>query len=231
MRLSGFRVCGIKVTFLVWVWFIVWGLGLAGCKKDKEERLSENTVKVVRALDGDTVLLHNGEKLRYAGVDTPELNRGKRLPPQPFAEEAYRLNRQLTEGKVFRVEFALKERDRYGRLLGDLYFENGTSVSEILVKEGLALVCYFPGSAEAYHKLLPLQAEVVKKRKGFFSLIDKQPQGVVYVGNKQSKRFHHPDCPETKKIKKKVYFKSLEEAFLKGYCPSRECFDKIFPVR
>ncbi|WP_022855617.1 thermonuclease family protein [Thermodesulfobacterium thermophilum] len=231
MRLSGFRLCIKQIILFFWVFFLVCGIGLAGCKKDKEERLSENTVKVVRALDGDTVLLHNGEKLRYAGVDTPELNRGKGLPPQPFAEEAYSLNRQLTEGKVFRVEFALKERDHYGRLLGDLYFENGTSVSEILVKEGLALVCYFSGSAEAYHKLLPLQTEVVKKRKGFFSLIDKQPQGVVYVGNKQSKRFHHPDCPEVKKIKKKVYFKSLEEAFLEGYCPSRECFDRIFPVR
>jgi len=99
MRLSGFRLCRIKVTFLFWVWFIVWGIGLSGCKK--EEKLSENTVRVVRALDGDTVLLHNGEKLRYAGVDSPELNHGKGLPPQPFAEEAYSLNRQLTVREGF----------------------------------------------------------------------------------------------------------------------------------
>ncbi|QER42448.1 nuclease [Thermodesulfobacterium sp. TA1] len=221
------RVQGIRFVVLLVVFCLVWLVSLGGCKK--QENLSENTVKVVRALDGDTVLLHNGERLRYAGIDTPELNHGKGLPPQPFAEEAYRLNKRLTEGKVFRLKASLKEKDHYGRLLGDLYFENGTSVSEILVREGLALVCYFPGSADYYHKLLPLQAEVVKKRKGFFSLLDKQPKGVVYIGNKQSKRFHHPDCTEAKRIKRKVYFKSLEEAFLEGYCPSRECFDKIFP--
>jgi micrococcal nuclease len=187
-------------------------------------------VKVKRVIDGDTVVLSTGERLRYAGINTLELHtpEGK---PQPFAVEAYLLNKKLTEGKTLYLKLSLRKRDRYGRLLGELYFPNGTAVSEILVKEGLALVCFYPGNAEFYKKYLPLQRKALKQRKGIFSLIDKQPKGIVYIGNKRSRRFHHPLCPEARKIRRKVYFKSLEEAFYKGYCPSRKCFNLIFPVR
>lgn len=184
-------------------------------------------VRVVRVIDGDTVILENGEKLRYASIDTPEIHTSANTP-QPFSISSFELNKKLTEGKTLYLELSLRERDKYGRLLGELYFENGTSVSEILVKEGFAFVCYYPGSEKYYQKYLLLQKYVVKERKGIFSLLKKEPQNVIYIGNKKSRRFHHPDCPEAEKIKRKIYFKSLEEAFLNGYCPSRECFDLIF---
>jgi len=184
-------------------------------------------VSVERVIDGDTVVLGNGERLRYAGINAPELHTEKGIP-QPFALESYEFNKKLVEGKTLYLELALRERDRYGRLLGELYFENGTSVSELLVREGLAFVCYYPGSGKYYERYLPIQKEAIKERKGIFSLLDKEPKGLIYVGNRESKRFHHPDCPSVKKIKRKVYFKSIESALLKGYCPSRECFDLIF---
>jgi len=198
------------------------------CQKSPQS--SQNSlikVKVKRVIDGDTVILENGEKLRYAGINAPEIHTPSGIP-QPFALASYKLNKNLTEGKTFYLEFSLRKRDRYRRLLGELYFENGTAVSEILVREGLAFVCYYPGSAKFYEKYLPLQKEAIKKRKGIFSFLDKQPSNVTYIGNKKSRRFHHPDCPNAKKIKRKIYFKSLEEALLKGYCPARGCFDLIF---
>ncbi len=183
-------------------------------------------VKVIKVIDGDTVILNIGEKLRYAGINTLELHT-KTGKPQPFAKEAYKLNKKLTEGKTLYLELGLRERDRYGRLLGELYFENGTSVSEILVKKGLALVCYYPGNVKYYEKYLPFQREALKKRKGIFSLLDKIKQAPYYIGNKKSKRFHHPACPEGRYIKRKIIFSSLEEAFYKGYCPCRRCIELI----
>lgn len=185
-------------------------------------------VRVVKVLDGDTVVLENGEKLRYAGINALELHTESGIP-EPFAKEAYERNRELTEGKVLCFERALRERDRYGRLLGDLYYPNGTSVSEILVSEGLAFVCYYEGSGNYYQKLLPLQRKALKARKNLFSYVDK-PQGKInYLGNKKSRRFHHPECSSSKGIKGKIIFKNLEEAFWEGYCPSRECTYLIFP--
>lgn len=188
---------------------------------------SQKKVTVVRAIDGDTVELSGMGKLRYAGVNTPELHTdwGR---PEPFAVEAFNRNRELTEGKEFCLELSGKEKDRYGRFLGELYFPNGTSVSEILVSEGLAFVCYYEGSGKFYEKLLPVQRTAIKERRGLFSYVDRPEAKTRYIGNKNSKRFHHPECREVEKIKKKVIFKDLESALYEGYCPSRECSHLIF---
>lgn len=223
-----------RVLILLFGFFF---LILSSCQREKKASDSQASfecpsslikVKVKRTIDGDTVELENGEKLRYAGINALELHTesGK---PEPFAKEAYLRNKELTEGKTFCLEKALRERDRYGRLLGELYFPNGTSVSEILVSEGLALVCYFEGSGKYFEKYLPIQQKALSERKGLFSYVDRPSSKVNFIGNKNSRRFHHPACGEAKSIKKKVIFKDLEEALKAGYCPSRECTHLIFP--
>lgn len=200
-------------------------------KEGKQEPFScppqQKRVTVIRAIDGDTVELLGEGKLRYSAINTPELTTD-RGTPEPFAVEAFNRNRELTEGKDLCLELAVKERDRYGRLLGELYFPNGTSVSEILISEGLAFVCHYEGSGKFYERLLPVQRLALKERRGLFSLVDRPEAKRDFLGNKNSKRFHHPECPEAQKIKRKVIFKDLEKALYEGYCPSRECIHLIF---
>lgn len=184
-------------------------------------------VRVKKALDGDTVLLDNGDRLRYAGINALELQ-GVDGKPEPFALEAYQRNRELTEGKTFCLEKASRERDRYGRALGDLLLPNGTSISAILISEGLALVCYYEGSASFFDRLLPVQIEALNRRIGLFSMVDREEAKISLVGNRASKRFHHPACSEAKRVKKKVFFKDLESALREGYCPSKECAKDLF---
>ncbi len=223
----------IILTFLPFYLFVF----LTGVKAGSQPGYIKVFIKKV--IDGDTVVLGNGERLRYAGINTLELHTLEGIP-QPFAREAYELNKKLVEGKYLYLKLSKRKRDRHGRLLGELYFENGTSVSEILVKKGLALVCKYKGNQDLYFKYLPLQREALKKRIGIFSLIDKEPVPEFlfhgkkirgYIGNKRSKRFHHPRCPEARFIRRKVILQTLEEAFYKGYCPARCCFNLIFPVR
>ena len=38
-------------------------------------------------IDGDTVVLQSGERVRLAGINTPKLRRGEQLP-EPLAKEA-----------------------------------------------------------------------------------------------------------------------------------------------
>jgi len=184
-------------------------------------------VIVDKVIDGDTVVLKDGEKLRYAAINALELHTDSGIP-EPFAQEAFIKNKELTEGKALCLEKALRERDRYGRLLGELYYPNGTSISELLIKEGLAFVCYYEGSGKFFEKLLSVQREALSDPKNLFSYIDK-PQGkTIYIGNRKSRRFHHPQCIEAKRIKTKIIFKELKEALWEGYCPSRECSSLIF---
>jgi len=204
------------------------------CKKgDKSEAKSEilcppgmELVEVKRAVDGDTVELTTGEKLRYAGINTLELHT-ETGAPEPFAKEAYLKNKELVEGKKLCLLRAPRTKDRYERILGELYFPNGTSVSESLVKEGLALCCWYEGSGQFFEKCLPIQREALKAKARLFSLLDNAYPG-PYYGNPKSKRFHHPVCSKDVNIKKMRSFNSAEEALFEGYCPVRTCTTYVF---
>jgi micrococcal nuclease len=67
-------------------------------------------VFVKRVIDGDTIVLNNGEKVRYIGIDTPERD-------EDYYNKAKEFNKKLVEGKTVRLETDVQQRDRYGRLL------------------------------------------------------------------------------------------------------------------
>jgi micrococcal nuclease len=93
----------------------------------------ETQVTVTRVIDGDTIevsLAGTICKVRYIGIDTPELG-------EPGADEATEANRQLVEGEDVRLEKDISETDKYGRLLRYVYVGD-TFVNAELVKYGLA---------------------------------------------------------------------------------------------
>lgn len=92
---------------------------------------------VARVIDGDTIELENGEKLRYIGINTPE-SVDPRRKVECFGKEASAFNKNLVEGKRIRLERDVSDRDKYGRLLRFAYLEYGRLVNEVLVREGYA---------------------------------------------------------------------------------------------
>jgi micrococcal nuclease len=100
-------------------------------------------IKVLKVIDGDTIELINGDKLRYIGIDTPE-EVDQRKPVQCFAQEAADENKALVDGKMITYYKDKTERDQYGRLLGFVYLSDGTFVNEKLVEDGFAFAYRFP---------------------------------------------------------------------------------------
>lgn len=88
------------------------------------------TVSVTKVVDGDTVELSNGRRLRYIGINTPERD-------QPYYNEATALNRQLVEGKNVQLEFDLETFDQYGRSLAYVW-ANGVLINLEIVRQGFA---------------------------------------------------------------------------------------------
>ena len=80
--------------------------------------------------DGDTCTTIDGEKIRLACIDTPEL-KGKKA--DPFAAKKARdfLNDLLVNEKVSIKRIT---KDRYGRTIAEL-FKNGINVQELIVKK------------------------------------------------------------------------------------------------
>lgn len=110
----------------------------------EEQRSYESeSFLVARVVDGDTIELENGQKVRYIGIDTPESVKPG-VSVQCFAKEASAFNKMLVEGKSVRLEHDVSDKDKYGRLLRFVYLEDGTFVNQVLVEEGYASVASFP---------------------------------------------------------------------------------------
>jgi micrococcal nuclease len=91
--------------------------------------------KVKRVIDGDTLLLINGERVRLIGVNTPETKHPQK-PVEYFGREAYLFTKHMVDGKEARFEFERQKRDRYSRLLAYVYLLDGTFLNAEIIKQG-----------------------------------------------------------------------------------------------
>ncbi|MCB0162855.1 MAG: lamin tail domain-containing protein [Anaerolineae bacterium] len=89
-----------------------------------------DTATVARVVDGDTIELTDGRRVRYIGVNTPE--RG-----QPYYSEASEANRQLVDGRQVQLEFDQDTFDQYGRTLAYIWAD-GVLVNLEIIARGYA---------------------------------------------------------------------------------------------
>lgn len=105
---------------------------------------------LVRVVDGDTIrVVVNGveERVRYIGINTPELYPRGPETPAPLAEAATNANITVLGSSRLILETDISERDRFGRLLRNVWIErDGTwvFVNLRLVADGFARVSTFP---------------------------------------------------------------------------------------
>lgn len=104
---------------------------------------SGTTATVIKVIDGDTIEVSGGEKIRYIGIDTPETVDPRR-PVMCFGKQASDENKKLVEGKTVVLVKDVSETDKYGRLLRYVYLPDGTFINELLVKEGYARATSYP---------------------------------------------------------------------------------------
>ena len=100
-------------------------------RKSNKPEIGEITIK--DCYDGDTCTSTEGEKIRLACIDTPEL-KGKRAKPNEAIAAKNFLNEMI---KGEKVSIRRVTEDKYGRTVGELSF-NGENLQQLLVKEGHA---------------------------------------------------------------------------------------------
>jgi micrococcal nuclease len=123
--------------------------------------------RVVRILDGDTIEVLHGrrpERVRLYGVDCPERR-------QAFGTVA----RQFTGDTVFGKDVTVKvrDRDRYGRTVGEVILPSGSSLNYELVRAGLAW--WYRDYAPADIALRQAEEEARRARRGLWSDPNAEP--------------------------------------------------------
>jgi endonuclease YncB( thermonuclease family) len=183
----------------------------------------EKRVRVRWVDDGDTVVLFGGERVRYAGIDAPEVAHDNN-PAEPYGNKARVFNKGLVVGRWLTVELSDEERDHYGRLLAYVFLEDGTFVNGELVSHGYAHVLRRQPQPRYWERLLNLQRRALKHKKGIWSLPVLKPEK-YYLGNKRSWIFHRPNCPLGLKTApdNRIRFKDRYQALYQGFSPGRRC--------
>ena len=124
--------------------------------------------RVVRVVDGDTVHVQIGgvrEKVRYIGVDTPEI----RPTPECFGDAASAENARLVAGEEVRLESDAERRDRYGRLLAYVHrVRDGTFVNAALVRGGFAQPLAIPPNVRHAGALRRLARQARESGRGLW---------------------------------------------------------------
>lgn len=146
-------------------------LAIVQWKNDVFEQTRDNNqgaFLVKRVVDGDTIELDNGEKVRYIGINTPE-SVDPRRPVECFGKEASAYNKELVEGKKVRLERNISERDKYGRLLRFVYLEDGVMVNEVLVRDGYAFVATYPPDVAKQGIFREEEQSARNEKKGLWS--------------------------------------------------------------
>ena len=93
------------------------------------------TTIIKSCYDGDTCTTIDGEKIRLACIDTPEL-KGKKANPVAAKEARDFLNNLVIDEKVSIKRIT---KDRYGRTVAEL-IKDKTNIQQLLVQKNLAKV-------------------------------------------------------------------------------------------
>ena len=123
-----------------------------------------NIARVVQVIDGDTIIIQGGYRVRYIGIDTPEIHPNL----EAYGIEAWRANRQLVEGEAVRLERDVSETDKYGRLLRYVFVDD-TLVNVELVRQGLAYAKAYPPDTKYQGRLEQAETEARQAGRGIWA--------------------------------------------------------------
>ena len=183
----------------------------------------EKLYKVIKVIDGDTIELENGERVRYIGIDTPETKHPSK-PVEYYGKEAAQANARLVEGKGVRLEFDVQRRDKYGRLLAYVYVDT-IFVNAWLVEQGYAQILTIPPNVKYQDKFLELQRMAREEGRGLWAKspeekLEKASEDTIVYVTKTGKKYHLSNCRYLSKSKIPI---SLSEAVAGGYTACSVC--------
>ena len=139
-----------------------------------------NNILVTRAVDGDTLVLENKERVRLIGIDTPEMHESNKLQGdaqrsgqdvqtiKQLGRRSYEFTKKLVQGKRVRLEFDLERYDKYKRILAYVYLEDGTFVNAEIVAQGYASLMTYPPNVKYADLFLKLYRAARQNQRGLW---------------------------------------------------------------
>ncbi len=151
--------------------------------------------RVERVIDGDTLKLNNGQRVRLIGIDAPELKEGPKLARDlkqrhsskktelAHGKKSYQYVKKLVEGKKVTLKFDTRKYDDYQRLLAYVYLTNGQLVNAQIIKAGYAYPVYIKPDIKYSQLFQELHAQAKEKHRGLWKNGGKHEKRVKWFNN------------------------------------------------
>ena len=138
-------------------------------------------IKVTRVIDGDTLLLENGERVRLIGIDTPEIHDSDKLERdaerskedksaiKKLGMRSYEFTRDLIEGKNVTLEFDVEKYDKYKRLLAYVFrTKDNKFINAEIIEQGYASLMTIPPNVKYASLFQQLYARARENKRGLW---------------------------------------------------------------
>ncbi len=129
---------------------------------------------VQRVVDGDTLLLGTGERVRLIGVNTPETVHPKKAV-EAFGKEASAFTKRMVEGKLVRLEFdpvasrRSDGKDRYSRTLAYVFLQDGRHLNAEIIRQGYGCAVSSSPPLKYQNEFRPLEGEAREQKRGLWA--------------------------------------------------------------
>ncbi|MBF0532734.1 MAG: thermonuclease family protein [Candidatus Omnitrophica bacterium] len=130
-------------------------------------------------VDGDTVILEDGEHIRLIGINAPEVESPYHPQDECYGPEARAYLRQWITGEKVRLENGPEYYDKYKRRLAYIYLPDGTMINREMIRFG-----YAEATAVFQHpyreEFLRLEQSIKAKKVGVWNCPDAEEWGMKY---------------------------------------------------
>lgn len=190
--------------------------------EEASPEVTYETAQVVRVIDGDTIEIEGGQRVRYIGIDTPE-SKHPNKPVECFSAEASKRNAELVADKEIQMEQDVNETDRYGRLLRYVYVD-GQMVNETLVADGFAQATAYPPDVKYQERFSELEIQAREQAKGLWG-------DVCYVAPTPTPTLIPTPTPVSQPVATPVSASPVQTTTATGACkyacsgPDKDCKD------
>ena len=149
----------------------------------------EQTVVVQQINDGDTITLNNGKRVRFIGINTPEINYRYLHKSEPYALQAKALvEKYVRVGDPVHLVFDKTKHDKYGRLLAYVYTKTGRNLSALQLQNGFAKQWVIGKNDHFWQCFQRAEQQARKAKKGIWSAFE--PLRVPQL-TKKNKGYHY----------------------------------------
>lgn len=130
---------------------------------------AERDYRVERAVDGDTLLLERGVRVRLLGVNTPETKHPHK-PVEPLGPEAAAFTQDFVKGGIVRLQFDRERYDAVHRVLAYVYVGE-RCLNEELIRAGFSRAeTGFPIAESKKRRYRGIEKEAREEQRGLWAL-------------------------------------------------------------